>query len=383
MEQLAPAFTYAQSTPGTGPKLLATIEQFFDAVARWDALPNNVVALPTNLRRPLEDLRTQFTRTRAAFLQDASRIGTPGGGSPAVLDAHLDDATRLVALADDLLAVPASLDTLNNLKPRPAGLLEKRLANAAQAAAAPAFAATRTDGQKYLDAVHTLATLVRDLAAKNPSDIPAPVLQAWAGTRLDAFDRRWRAHALDLANTLAAGSTDLEPAKIARLRTAMKLLDALRTAADLEAAIPKLPALARWADWSIEPAAVSTVFAPYRDATAAAFAAFVADAADPLDKWQRLQPRYQPLIALILRDAAYAEQCQALPIGLAADAARLATPFDNAPFATERYASYAVSLWANFERTGDSVEADRISAALAKRLTRDLKVDRPVTPKQP
>jgi hypothetical protein len=302
-------------------------------------------------------------------------VGAPGGATPVVLDAHLDEANRLVAVADDLLAAPASLDALNNLKPRPAGALEKRLATAAQAAAAPAFAATRSDGQRYLDAVHTLATLVRDLSSKNVSDVPAPVLQAWAGNRLDAFDRRWHAHALDLASALAAGSTDLEPAKIARLRTAMKLLDALRTAADLEAALPKLPALTGWADWSIEPAAVSVVVAPYREATAAAFAAFVSDSPDPLDKWQRLQPRYQALIALVLRDAAYAEQCQSFPIGLAADAARLATAFDNAPFATERYASYAVTLWANFERAGDYDQADRISAALAKRLIGDLKLD--------
>jgi hypothetical protein len=373
-DQLAPAFTWAQANPDAGPRLLATVEQYFDACARWDALPTNVVALPTPVRRAFDDVRTQFTRVRGAFLQEASRVGSPGG-TPASLDAQVEDAKRLCDVADDLLTTPASLDTLNGLKPRPAGALEKKIATAATSAATPTFAATRSDGQRYLDAVHTLATLTRDLAAKPLSEIPAPVAQAWAGGRLDAFDHRWRGLAADLATTLAAGATDLDAPKFARLQVALKLNEALRTAAQLEAALGKAAPLSRWADWSIDPAALHAVLAPYKEATTAAFLGFASDNPDAVDKWQHLSTRYQPLVALILRDAPYADQCQSLPIGVVADTARLATPFDNAPFATERFASYAVTVWAHFEKTGNDEQADRLSTTLARRLARDLKLD--------
>jgi hypothetical protein len=372
--QLAPAFAWAQANPDAGARALGAIEQYFDACAKWDALPANVVALPTPVRRAYDDLRTQFTRLRGTFLQEASRIGTPLG-SAISLDAQAEDARRLLAVADDLLSTPASLDTLNALKLRPAGALEKRLATAAASAAAPTFAATRTDGQKFLDAVHTLATLTHDLAARPLTDIPTPVVKDWAGGRLDAFDHRWHTLAADLAQSLAAGATDLDAPKFARLQTALKLIESLRTAAQLEAALAKVAPLSRWADWSIDPAALDAVLTPYREATSRAVFGFASDTAEPIERWQHLSTRYQPLIALILRDAAYAEACQSLPIGVVADTARLATPFENAPFATERYASYAVTVWAQFEKADSDDQADRLSTTLARRIARDLKLD--------
>jgi hypothetical protein len=374
MDQLAPAFTFAQSNPDVGPRLLATIEQFFDTCAEWDALPTNFVALPAALRRPAEDLRSQFVRTRGAFLQDASRLGS-FGTTPATLEQHLEEARRLRSVAEDVHAMTPSLDTLNNLKVRPAGALEKRVATAAAAAAAAAPAANRNDGQKYLDAVHTLANLVRDLSARPLGELPPPVVQTWAGNRLDAFENRWRNVAGEHATSLTGGAIELDASKVARLQTAMKLGDALRAAAQLEAVLPKTPALARWVDWAVDPATLQVVLSPYKEATAGAVLGYASDTPDAVDKWQRLHGRYQPLIALILRDAVYADACQGLPIGLAADAARLATPFENAPFATERFASYALTLWAHFERTADHDPADRVSVALAKRLARDLKLD--------
>lgn len=373
-DQLAPAFTWAQSNPDAGGRVLAAIEQYFDACAKWDALPANVVALPAPVRRAYDDLRAQFTRLRGTFLQEASRIGTPLG-SAISLDAQAEDARRLLAVADDLLSTPASLDTLNALKLRPAGALEKRVALAAASAAAPTFAATRTDAQKLLDAVHNLATLTRDLAARPLTDIPSPVVKDWAGGRLDSFDHRWHTLAADLATSLAAGATDLDAPKFARLQTALKLIDSLRTAAQLEAALAKVASLSRWADWSLNPAALHAVLAPYREATGGAVFGFASDTAEPIERWQHLSSRYQPLISLILRDAAYAEQCQSLPIGLVADTARLATPFEDAPFATERFASYAVTVWAQFDKAGSDDQADRLSTTLARRLVRDLKLD--------
>jgi lactam utilization protein B len=41
----------------------------------------------------------------------------------------------------------------------------------------------------------------------------------------------------------------------------------------------------------------------------------------------------------------YVEPCSALPIGFGAQVAALMTPMDRQPFGTERYVSYAASLW--------------------------------------
>ena len=46
--------------------------------------------------------------------------------------------------------------------------------------------------------------------------------------------------------------------------------------------------------------------------------------------------------------------------------------FEAAPFASERYASYAIGVWSALERAGDVENADRMSIVLAKRLARDL-----------
>jgi hypothetical protein len=85
-----------------------------------------------------------------------------------------------------------------------------------------------------------------------------------------------------------------------------------------------------------------------------------------------MRGRYQPLITLINRDAAYAEQCEKMPIGFVADVARLATPMEGGAFGTERFASYAVGTWAALERAGEDAAADRLAVILARRLARDL-----------
>jgi hypothetical protein len=107
---------------------------------------------------------------------------------------------------------------------------------------------------------------------------------------------------------------------------------------------------------------------------AGAFFGYASDNLDAVDKWSHLRGRYAPLIALILRDAAYAEQCETLPIGFAAEVNRLATPFEGAPFAIERFASYAIGVWAAEERGGDVDTADRMAIDLAKRVARELRL---------
>jgi hypothetical protein len=369
MEQLAPAFTWAQANPQNGAKVLSAVEQYMTLCGKWDAAPKEA-AVPASLRKSLEDARSQFSKDRLAFMQAASRIS--GAGGPGELEQTLDEIQRIYVVADDLQSMTASLETINAYKIRPVGGLEKKITTAAIAAVSSASSPNRNDAQKYLSAVHSLAKLSQTLSAKPLGEIPAAVLQTWAGAASTSFDTRWKAIIVELANNLLGGSIELDKAKVARLELALSLGDALRMAAQLEAVLPKTPAMARWVDWSIDPASLQLVLSPYKESVSGAIFGFASDNQDELDKWTRLSGRYTPLIALILRDSQYAEECQSLPIGFPADIGRLTTPFDKAPFSTERYTSYAVGVWAILERTGEIEAAERLSISLAKRLSHDL-----------
>jgi hypothetical protein len=378
MEQLAPALAFAQSGGETGAKLLATIEHYMDLCARWDARAKEP-AIPANLKRAHDDAVQQFARQRAAFMQDASKVGGANAasnyGPAAELDNHVDEIKRLHALTDDIEAMTPSLDTINAFKIRPVGGIEKKVVTAALAAVSPVKSPNRTDAERYLNAVHDLATLSQRVTSKPLTDIPPGTAQSWAGGRIEAFESRAKNLVIELASTLVTGAIELDKAKVARIETAMSMGDALRRVVKLEAALAKTTDLPRWVDWSIDPGALQLIIAPYREATAAAFSGYATDNLDAVDRWQKLHNRYLPLIALISRDVAYADQCQAMPIGFAGDAGRLITPFDDAPFAAERFASYAINLWAAHERAGEYDAADRVSVMLAKRLNRDLRLN--------
>ncbi len=377
MSQFAPAFAWAQAAPPeTGAKVMAALEAYVDLGAKWDAQPREA-AVPTALRRPLEDVRGQFAKARGQFAQDVARVGAAGG--PAALEQSLDEMRRLSTVAGDLQAMGHGFEVINGYKVKPAGGLEKKVLTAALAAAAPAPSPTRSDGQRYLESVRTLVHLSDRLGGRPlGNDVPTPVAQAWAGGAVTPFEGRWRAIVADLAGGLVSGSLELDKGKALRLETAVRMADALRAAAEFEAALGKAPALTRWADWAIDPAALAAVVQPYKDATAQAFVGYASDNLDKVDYWGKAHTRYHPLIALLLRDVAYAEACEKLPIGLAADVSRLATNLENAPFATERFASATVGVLAALERTGDVEAADKVAVTLAKRLTRDLRLEQKV-----
>lgn len=369
MEQFAPAFAWAQANPEAGAKLLGTVEDYMTTCGKWDAMPKDA-AVPAPLRRALDDIRAQFVKDRAAFIQAAGRIASMGNSLE--MEQTLDDMHRAESITDDLQTMQTSFDIINSYKIRPVGGLERKVTTAALAAVSPTASTNRNDGQKFLSSVHALAKLSQKLSSKPLTDVPATILQTWGGSATTTFETRWKGIIFELANSLQAGSIELDKAKVERLETALALGDTLRTAARLEAAMSKAAALARWADWSIDPAALQSVLAPYKEAVAGAIFGFASDSQDALDKWKAMATRYDPLIALVLRDSAYADQCQTLPIGFAADIGRLATPLEGAPFSTERYASYAIGIWTLFQKSGESELADKMSVGLARRIARDL-----------
>lgn len=371
MDQFAPAFAWAQANPEAGAKLLGTVEDYMNACSRWDLMPKDAT-VPAPLRRSLEEIRSQFGKDRTAFMQAAARVASTGNSIE--LQQTLEDMQRVQSVTEDLQTMGASIDTINSYKIRPVGGLERKITTAALAAVSTTASTNRNDGQKFLNSVHFLARLSQALSSQPLTDVPPAIQQSWGGSSTTTFETRWKGIIFELANSLGAGSIELDKAKVARLETAMELGDSLRTAARFEAAMIKAPTLARWADWSIDPTSLAQVMVPYKESVAGAIFGFASDSQDALDKWSRLAARYEPLMALVLRDAGYAEQCQTLPIGFPADIGRLITPFEGAPFSTERYASYAIGTWSILEKNGETEVIDHVRVNLAKRIARDLRL---------
>jgi hypothetical protein len=377
MEQLSPAIGWAQAGGEPGQKFMAALEKYFDVCGKWDALVpqgsgSGSGAVSPLLRRAYDDLVAHFAKERTAFWIDATKAGSATSqGNGGDLETRLGELVRLHGVMDDVFAMNKSFDTLNAFKPRPVGGLEKKAQIAALAAASNSGLANRTDGEKFLKAVRRLAELAQKLSAQPLSGVPSPVAQAWAGGKAELFEARWKGIVLEQTQSLAAGAIDLD-ARAARLETALVMGEALRAAAELEAGLPKADALSRWVDWGADVPRLRTILDPYKQAMSAAFAGFATDQLEAVEQWNKMRGRYQPLIALINRDAAYAEQCERMPIGFAADVARLATAMEGGPFGTERFAGYAVGVWAALERSGEEAAADRVAVVLARRLAKDL-----------
>jgi hypothetical protein len=371
MARFAPALAWARANPEAGAKVLGAIEQYLRLSGEWDVLTRDT-SVAMSLRRPLEDLKTQFAKQRSTFAQQAPQVGT--GASVNDLQQGVAEMQRLYEITDDVVAMGPSLDTFNAYKPRPAGSLERKVATAASAAVGPAGSANRGEGQKYLHSVHELAGLAQRLAARPLTDLPEAVANGWAGGKVASFEGKWKSMVAELAGDLAGGKLELDKAKAARLRGALALGEGLRGAKQIEEALAKTESLSRWVDWAIDPSALSALVGAYRDATAAAVAGFLADNGDALERWRKLRVWYAPVMALVVRDAAYGPQCEGLPIGLVGDLSRLATPVEGAPFGTERFASYSIGLWNALHRAGQGAVAERVLSDLAKRVRGDLRM---------
>ena len=378
MEQLSPAIAWAQAAGEPGMKFMAALEKYFDVCGKWDALVKhgaNAAAIPPLLRRAYDDLAAQFAKERVAVWNDAVKVGSPTAqGNGGELDGRLGELTRLHGVMDDVLAMGKSIDTLAGFKVRPVGGLEKKAQIAAIAAAgAGATSANRAEGERFLKSVRRLADLAQKLSGKPLTDLPAPVVQAWAGGKAEQFEARWKGIVLEQAQSLTGGAITVDAFRASRLEMALAMGEALRTAAELEAGLAKADALSRWVDWGVDAATLRGVIEPYRESLSAAFGGFASDLFEPVEQWNKLRGRYQPLVALVVRDAGYAEQCERMPIGFAGDVAKLATPMEGGgAFGTERFAGYAVGVWAALERSGEEAAADRVAVVLARRLARDL-----------
>jgi hypothetical protein len=75
-----------------------------------------------------------------------------------------------------------------------------------------------------------------------------------------------------------------------------------------------------------------------------AFAGFISENPDALVAFARLRPGYEPMMSLFARTGALADGCAPLPEGTMGLLARLATPYEKASFAEQRFASFIAAL---------------------------------------
>ncbi len=372
-KQFAPLWVWVQENPEAGQKLLATMERFVELSMRFSARQQNAKTSSVGpYRQAADDLAKLFQSAQGDFVDEAATLGSNQmvEADPQQLQKHVEEMRRAIDLIEQLDSIPQTIQTLNAYKPKPAGGLEKRVDNAVKVLGATGKSDERDAADKLLAEISRLAQTVNDISARrsSASDVPSNVADAYAGgSGLGAFDARWRGVAGELASQLAATGS-MDRGKMQRLGAAGAMIDGLRAAGDAEAALGKLPVLQRWADWAITTDQIERVLQPYREVTSQAFAGFASGNSDQIDRWLRLRPRYGALLAFIGRSGQYIDQCNTLLSGPAAEAMKLLTKFDGAPFDTTRYASLAIGVWAYCERKSDFPNADAAANALAARV---------------
>jgi hypothetical protein len=372
---LAPVLAFAQTHAEQGQKVLNAIEAYAAVCDRLDTMPKHDTVV-TNLRRPKDDVAKQIEQARQQFVQSANdATGGPVSFAIEGLENQVADLSQLADLYAALDGMQQTYEILNAYKPRPFGAMEQRVLKAALAAASPTRSPTRTAAIQFVLDLVKLGQLSQALTQRSLGDIPPAVLQAYAGIGTGELEAKCRAMMGDLVNQVAGGG-DMDKAKVARLRSVGELCDGLRLAAMAERALVSTAALHKWVDWSITEPEARGLLDPYKQLLSTAFAGFITETPDVVEKFIAQRGKYLPLIALLDRDAAVADQCAALPDGLAGDLARLMTPIEGQPFATERYLSYAARVW-QLLADDDPDAADLAIDFAMKRLQRDVRVNVP------
>ena len=368
-KKLAPAFGYAQSHAEQGQKILNSIDAFVGVCRRFDGTPrrdNPVV----NLRRPKEEAAKQFESARAAFI---ATVNEPSATlAMDALDNQVVDLAAAVELYATLDGMQQTYETLNGYKPRPFGAIETRTLKAAVNATAAIKSPARTDAIRYLSDLSKLAQLSRTVTQRSLSDIPPAVVKAYAGISLADFEAKCRLTFNELV-TQIAGGVEMDKSKVARLRAVGDLCDSLRFATLAERSLAGIPPLSRWVDWTLSVEQIQALLVPYQLQLSTAFGGFISDSPSAIDKFLKQRDAFLPLVALLNRDAAYGEQCAKFPDGLQGDLARLMTPMDGQPFATERYLSYAATVGLLLAALDPDAAVTATDFAM-KRLERDMRL---------
>ncbi len=367
MDHLSPLLRWVGEHPEESIKVLSGLDRVGNARMRFAGrakAPNPI----QGLAKPLAELEKQFPLAADRFTDGAVSLPQAGGGNiPAALDVLADEVVRLGDLIERLDGMPKTVETLLAFKPRGGNVLDKRIAQLALAASNAAPSAARNDAVAIIADLARLARLAEELSSFQLGDVSG-LEKRWTGGRLAMFDAKWRQIVSDMASAIALGG-NADQAKLARLPQALTLLEALKQAVELDTVLAaSADAFAAWVDWHLALADLKPIMLPYPQAMTDAFSGFVSDQPILIDQWQKIDRRYRPLVAMLVRDGAYRDQCASMPTGLAGVASSLATPLDGAPFATERLASFTADIYRIRMAGGDTKGADDLLANLVRRL---------------
>lgn len=364
--QLGPAFAWARVNLQSADKILASMEQFATALSRFSQIGRNPDLAP-GLQKSADVVEQKFASHQSQFLADAQNLGSGGimGADPATLQNDVDSLRRTADVLELINRIPSMVQMLVPYRPKLAVAFNKRMDSFLSAVQTDTPAGD--DAARQLQLMDRLTQLAQDMAAKPPVDLSAEVVNRYGGDQLPAFDKRCQTMIGDAVNDLALGGK-IDESRLARISQASALRDALQDALLAEVTIQRADLLQRWADWPVSPAQLAVVMSPYQQAMVDAFAGFVADKDEPIERWKRIQIKYAALLAILKENAAYIPACAGLPTGLAGEAGRLMTPYDNQPFHHQRFASFMLIAWSGMEQSGDSEQADAIAQRLSKTL---------------
>ncbi|HEV7302257.1 MAG TPA: hypothetical protein VGN72_23160 [Tepidisphaeraceae bacterium] len=364
--RLAKLFVWAQENPEDGPKVLNAVEAYNRVVAEFEGRPR-LASLPPNVKRAADATVRQFQTARATFMEEA--ISLPDGGMMAATPKQLSDTvgemSAALAQLDLIETSPRSLDALLAFKPRPIGLLDKRVI-AAVGGAVGEGKMLPEDAVAFLKSLRGLA----DAAARIGTDLPkaATGAEAWAGQGAAALQARLNAMLTEATSTLASADGVVSPDVLSQLAIAGDLVEALRGAAKIDEAIAACAPLARWADWGVDVQQLEAIVKAYRDGTAAAVDGLIDGSSGAVEQWPRMRQKYRPVIEYLEEISAYAPACATLPEGAAGQIAALATPFDAAAFRDVRMTGATLGIWGAAEVAADLTTAGEASGLVSRQL---------------
>lgn len=358
-DALSPALTWVHDHPDLGDKVLGALERFVALHVAHGARPQQpeeFASLRPNdpLRRAYEEVNKQFIKAHADFLGAAAALGsamgatrdgasTSAGSGPEALGDRASEMSRLEDLLDLLAALPKTIQTLEAFKPRPTGAIQRRVNSMLFTVESAMKSPTRDEATKQLAELNELSDLADQLSSQTVATLSPAVAQAYTGDQLAGLETKWKSMVMEMAGAFCINQP-IDSDKLNRLKAARGLLEALAPAADMEAAFAQPAALAKWADWTITPQQMQTLMEPYQQAMSQAFAGFISENPDALVAFARLRTGYEPMMALFARTGALADGCAPLPEGTVGLLSRLATPYERAPFAEQRFASFIAAL---------------------------------------
>ena len=372
-EKLAPALIWATHNAEHGGQVLSLIQAYNGLCARFDA-DANFSSPPANQKRMIEPLSHHFGAQRMAFIQAAQTLTDSLVSSPiASMESAVKQMTESLDTLQAIEQLPHAEQILASYKVRPTGALERRANLLANELASP-IPAVRDQAARIAVDISKLAQLA-EASSVAPKNIPPDVIKAYVHDRMPGVETRRANLIADLATQLGAGKAP-DKSEFAKLQTLIDLYEALSQAAQFESAMARVEPLNRWADWSISTSTLRTLTDPYREATAAAFDGFVSDNSTPMSRWPVVRKPYSPILAFVVRDAAYSDACTKLPTGVFGDLAKLLTPMSNQPFASERYASCTINAWLYYSDAAQSQSAQAMFDGLVARLAAEQKSEK-------